>query len=110
MNKFNVYPYKPNQMRDLYKKGESINFLNQTYKIYDSPAKLHERLNIPIYVYFCKYDFENKEFIQKIVSIKKNIDDESIHNITPKIADVFSQEIINNPEQYLWIIYISKDT
>ena len=42
------------------------------------------------------------EFIQKIIPIKTELDNESVDSITQKIANVFSEEIINNPEQYLW--------
>ena len=117
MNEFNVYPYKPNQMSLLkknkhlqnilivcdhyYKKSNPVKFLNQTYNIYNSPAILHKGMKVPLYVYFTKYDFRSKEFIQKIVPIKTELD-ESVDSIAQKIADAFSEEIIKNPEQYLW--------
>ena len=41
-------------------------------------------MKIPLYVYFSKYDFRSKEFIQKIVPIKTELDDESLDSVTQK--------------------------
>lgn len=122
-NKHNVYPFYHNQM-SLFKrekraskkiiicdqKGNSqpVKFLNNlNLRIFNSPAVLHNNLNLPIYVYFCKYEFKTKTFLQKIikVSIEKNDD---IDSITQKIANIFTEEINKNPEQYFWLHDIFK--
>jgi len=116
-NTYGIYPFKHNEMSGFYREQTSDNLiiicdqkgnseplkylLHEDMKIFNSPATLHYKLNIPIYVYFSRYNFNQKKIYQKIIKIKI-VSSDNVQSITQKIANLFTNEIIKYPEQYLW--------
>jgi lauroyl/myristoyl acyltransferase len=79
-----------------------ITFLNQKVdNFHSSPVVLSKELELPIYFVFCKYDFDNVCFSHKIQKLEF-LPEDSTYDITQKIATRFTEEILNQPEQYLW--------
>ena len=83
------------------KNGTLVKFLNHEVKLYNSPITLHKLTKLPIYIYFCRYNFEKTKMIQEIIPLE-NKQRENVATLVQKIADIFTEEIIKNPEQYLW--------
>ena len=120
-NKNKIYPYLHHEFKSCIKnldkfkniylvcdqKGinsfdKYITFLNQKVNnFHSSPAILSKALNLPIYLIVCKYDFDNICFSHKIEKLDI-LPEDSTHDITQKIASLFTEEILNAPEQYLW--------
>jgi len=120
-NKNKIYPYLHNEFKSCIKnldkfkniylvcdqKGRNtfnkpITFLNQKVdNFHSSPAVLSKELELPIYFVFCKYDFDNVRFSHKIQKLEF-LPEDSTYDITQKIATRFTEEILNQPEQYLW--------
>lgn len=119
-NKNKIYPYLHNQLSMFKRNGESnnlilhcdqkgrnafnksITFLNkEVNNFHSSPAVLSKELDLPIYFIVCKYDFDNVCFSHKIEKLEI-LQEESTYEITQKIATRFTEEILNQPEQYLW--------
>ena len=86
-----------------YKKNKNeINFLNNKYKFQISPYYIYKKTNRKIWLGYVDYNTINKKVIVSFEELK-NIDDLNQNQITQKIADHFSEKIINNPDQYFWM-------
>jgi len=82
--------------------GLPVKYLNQSVKFHSSPATIHKMTKRSVWAYFVHYSFAEKKLGLKMVPIQRLTDGRSPLEITQAIADVFSQEILAHPEQYLW--------
>ena len=120
LKKYDLYPYLSNEMSK-FKRDKNIDilslycdqvsnrielkFFNKKYKTHNSPAILAKEMNIPIYVFINKYDFENNIVYQYLEPIKVS---NNINDTMQNIFNVFEKYIRNNPEQYFWLHNIFK--
>ncbi|VVU95027.1 Bacterial lipid A biosynthesis acyltransferase [seawater metagenome] len=115
--KTKIFPIKHTELNKFYKnnqpimtipcdqKGASnkniITFLNQETNFHSSVNVIQKITKRSVWIYLCYYDFEQKKIIPKIIPVhRKNLNSK---NLTQSIADIFSKEILNNPEQYFWL-------
>ncbi len=82
--------------------GPRVTFLNREETFHSSPADVHKMTGRPIWAYLARYDFPTRKMHLKWVPIQLTLDDTPVKDIIQKIADVFTQEIMAHPEQYLW--------
>lgn len=80
----------------------SVMLLNKNVKFPVGPGYLIKNSNRKLWSFNFYYDEKNKETILNLQKINVN-DSDTIDSISQKIADNFSQLILNNPEQYYWI-------
>ena len=104
---YNVLNIKKNIVTMLcdhkYKKNNNeIIFLNNKYKFQISPYYIYKKTNRKIWLSYVDYDIINKKIIVSFDELK-NIDHLNQNQITQKIADHFSEKILNNPDQYFWL-------
>ena len=86
-----------------YNNKQKINYLNQIVTFHYGPALLSLKTKRKIWSFKFKYDLDTKKQIWKFINISNQLSTESSpYEITQKIADVLTQDILKNPEQYLW--------
>ena len=79
-----------------------VTFLNQPVKFVSSPVDIHKRTGRQIYAFLRRYNQEKYlvEYYFKPIHVEH--DNTSPAVITQKIADLFTAEILAQPDQYLW--------
>jgi lauroyl/myristoyl acyltransferase len=82
--------------------SKEIYFLKQKVKFHDSVTKIHKITKRSIWVCICYYDFNLRKIKMKLIPIER-IYNSSNKNITQKIADIMTKEILENPDQYFWL-------
>lgn len=80
----------------------NVMLLNKNVKFPVGPGYLIKNTNRKLWSFNFYYDEKNKKTILNLQKINVN-DSDTIDSISQKIADNFSQLILNNPEQYYWI-------
>ena len=79
-----------------------VTFLHQPVKFICSPVDIHKRTGRPIYAFMRRYNQEKYLIEYSFIPIHVEHDDTSPVVITQKIADLFTAEILAQPDQYLW--------
>ena len=85
------------------KKTNRIRFLNQMVPFHTTPVEIHKATKRAIWVWFVHYDFERKKFQHIFTPVQRVYDDTDSQVILQRLADVLSEQILANPEQYLWL-------
>ena len=82
---------------------QKINFLNQLVSFHYGPAVLSLKNNKS--VWSCKnlYDLENKKSYWTFTDITNKCQNNTDFDLTQKIADILTQDILEHPEQYFWL-------
>jgi lauroyl/myristoyl acyltransferase len=76
-----------------------VQFLGQSVNFHSSPVDVHIWTGRAIWCYTCKYNLVSKKFEVKLVPIKGGHKIDIVQNI----SNVFTDEILANPEQYFWV-------
>ena len=113
--KVNYISHKKISQKILYLKKNIINwicdqkgyktlytFLNNKCYFPNGPSYIHKKTNRKIWIFYSDYNIINKKLIVSFEELK-NIDHLNQNQITQKIADHFSEKIVSNPSQYLWV-------
>jgi len=79
-----------------------VTFLNQPVKFIPSPVDIHKRTGRPIYAFMRRYNQEKFKIEYSLIPLHVKLDDMAPAVITQKIADLFTAEILAQPDQYLW--------
>ena len=83
---------------------QKIKFLNQMVSFHYGPTVLSLKHNKSIWSCKNLYDLENKKSYWTFTNISSQLSTESSpYEITQKIADVLTQDILKHPEQYFWL-------
>ena len=85
------------------KKINSIRFLNQIVAFHTTPVEIHKATKRAIWVWFMHYDFGKKKFQVISIPVQRDYDETDSMIILQRIVDVLSDQILANPEQYLWL-------
>ena len=84
--------------------SQKIIFLNQPCDFHYGPAVLAQRTNRKIWFIEFLYDFETMRQTWKLTSVSELLEENySVTEVTQKIADIFTESIFKNPENYLWM-------
>jgi lauroyl/myristoyl acyltransferase len=87
-----------------YNNKQKINYLNQIVTFHYGPALLSLKTKKKIWPCKFKYDLDTKKQIWKFIDISSQLSNKSSpYEITQKIADILTQDILENPEQYFWL-------
>ena len=80
-------------------KKDKIKFLNQETNFHYSVADIHKATKRSIWYFSSYYDFTNQKMNIELIPIK------NLHKkkeITQQIADLITERVLKNPEQYFW--------
>jgi lauroyl/myristoyl acyltransferase len=81
-----------------------VQYLGQPVLWHSSPVDIHKQTKRAIWAYFCHYDFQKQQFRPTFIPIVRQYNPEtSIADISQKMADVFTEAIRAQPEQYFWL-------
>ena len=83
-------------------KSNNYNFLYQITSFHEAVANIHKITKRSIWIIIPKFNFKDTTISIKWIPVQRNYDETPKKNITQNIADIFSKEILNSPEQYLW--------
>lgn len=84
------------------KNSNKYNFLNQFTSFHESAANIHKITKRSIWIMIPKFNFEEISIDLEFIPVQRDYDNTPKKIITQNIADIFSKEILNSPEQYLW--------
>ena len=84
--------------------SQKIKFLNQICDYHYGPAVLAQRTSRKIWFMELLYNFETMRQTWKLTSVSELLEENcSVTEVTQKIADIFTESIFKNPENYLWM-------
>jgi lauroyl/myristoyl acyltransferase len=83
-------------------KNQKYNFMNQSTSFHESAANIHKITKRSIWIMIPKFNFEEISIDLEFIPVQRDYDNTPKKIITQNIADIFSKEILNSPEQYLW--------
>jgi lauroyl/myristoyl acyltransferase len=87
-----------------YNTDKKIKFLNQLLTFHYGPALLSLKTKRKIWYINIRYDLDTKKQIWKFINISNQLSQKSSsYEITQKIADILTQDILEHPEQYFWL-------
>ena len=85
-------------------KNKKILFLNNYVDFHYGPANISLKTNKKIWYIYFKYCLKNKKNYWYFTNISDQLSiNSSSYEITQKIAEVLTNDIITNPEQYFWV-------
>ena len=118
LNKIGIYPYLSNEMSKYqrnnkteiyqivfdhyYSKGIEVSFFDKKFKSHTSPAILHKKKKLPIYLCFSYYNFNKKIIEIKIEKVNINEND-SIQDIMQNIFNIYEIKIKEDPCKFIWL-------
>lgn len=83
-------------------KNHKYNFLNQYTFFHESAANIHKITKRSIWIMVPKFNFKEISIDLEFIPVQRDYDNTPKKIITQNIADIFTNKILNSPEQYLW--------
>ena len=83
-------------------KNKKYNFLNQSTSFHESAANIHKITKRSIWIMVPKFNFKEISIDLEFIPVQREYDNTPKKIITQNIADIFTNKILNSPEQYLW--------